>query len=679
MTTTTDPGPTSRTAQRRRGGPPHRTAVDHALPFNALDVWHHVRVQLRAAHDETVKRPPARIQALPPSDAMPYGRCNFVLVAEPREAKVAGIRGHAVVQIRIILRPIGTAQKDTYPPLVYVQYLKPAPGTTQQARAGNSQTEVHVVDDDIEMFRVVRKMRGAERYGETIPLNDIWRAVQLIPAFGDACPEEWTCDNSVEICESLFRPTLSNFVTTPRCAFVQFSAEALHPTTPCSTVGNELNIRTPPNTGSFNRGTLLSRTPATRAPFSRPNFTTPPPPPTTATPCTNTTVASFDQSPLSPPSATSPRKRVVPKKSKLSLHTGTTRGAKDKSKDLSDIARRVGHSSREDVSTGRSFDIYVDGRRRSSPRRLKSKLGTMTCVGALVAGGRNPRKTARRRLYRKPPPSEPLRDKLPLTSLRQSQHPSTYAPIKFNTIRASALAFSNTNVSIPILPDASEHDADGPRALPPKETQSQHPAFLTVKDGLEVPATGSIAVLTMHSVRQGEVGRLGNTNLFHLSFIKSQPMYKLSTQQQQSSSPTAATSSSDSAQPATVLTIALRSAQGGPHSFSSFKQGRMSPPAQYLPEYFWSDRAREDAERLQTILSQWTELEHYLGVIDSTFVHPSGPNGGINTTLHPPNRRWRTRISTAVLVSPASTTTFGNIESISITTRSSGSTIGEEK
>lgn len=108
------------------------------------------------------------------------------------------------MQIRTILHPLGPkTQKDAFPCLAYVQYFKPAPGTTRD-QAGGAQTEVHVVDDDIDMFRVVRKMRGAERYGEIIPLNKIWRAVQLIPSFGEACPENWTCDNSVELSESFF-------------------------------------------------------------------------------------------------------------------------------------------------------------------------------------------------------------------------------------------------------------------------------------------------------------------------------------------------------------------------------------------------------------------------------------------------------------------------------------------
>lgn len=112
---------------------------------------------------------------------------------------------------------------------------------------------------------------------------------------------------------------------------------------------------------------LLSRTPAphNRAPSPSPAMATPPQPmiPTirltaatpsvTGTPSANTSLTTTI---LAPKAQAETRKRLVPKKSKLSLlSVGSKRG--DKGKDLSDVARRVGVSS---ASTGRSFDIYVD-------------------------------------------------------------------------------------------------------------------------------------------------------------------------------------------------------------------------------------------------------------------------------------------------------------------------------
>lgn len=76
-------------------------------------------------------------------------------------------------------------------------------------------------------------------------------------------------------------------------------------------------------------------------------------PSVTGTPSANTSLTTTI---LAPKAQAETRKRLVPKKSKLSLlSVGSKRG--DKGKDLSDVARRVGVSS---ASTGRSFDIYVD-------------------------------------------------------------------------------------------------------------------------------------------------------------------------------------------------------------------------------------------------------------------------------------------------------------------------------
>ncbi|KAI5117598.1 hypothetical protein M0805_006712 [Coniferiporia weirii] len=108
--------------------------------------------------------------------------------------------------------------------------------------------------------------------------------------------------------------------------------------------------------------TLTSRTPA---PANRTKEVATPPLSlvptirlTTATPSAADSPSAYGPSTatiLAPKPQADTRKRLVPKKSKLSLLVGSKRG--EKGKDLSDVARRVGMPS---ASTGRSFDIYVD-------------------------------------------------------------------------------------------------------------------------------------------------------------------------------------------------------------------------------------------------------------------------------------------------------------------------------
>ncbi|KAI0077491.1 hypothetical protein K474DRAFT_1077009 [Panus rudis PR-1116 ss-1] len=75
-------------------------------------------------------------------------------------------------------------------------------------------------------------------------------------------------------------------------------------------------------------------------------------------------VAPFASSPLAPRDrdTEAPRKRLVPKKSKLALlGGGGSNKAKDKAnKDFSDVVRRVGANTNSGSTTGKGFEIYVD-------------------------------------------------------------------------------------------------------------------------------------------------------------------------------------------------------------------------------------------------------------------------------------------------------------------------------
>lgn len=62
-------------------------------------------------------------------------------------------------------------------------------------------------------------------------------------------------------------------------------------------------------------------------------------------------------SPIAPKAHPSPRKRLVPKKSKLGLLGGNKDKQKERAKDLSDVVRRVGGSTSRG---GSGFEIYVD-------------------------------------------------------------------------------------------------------------------------------------------------------------------------------------------------------------------------------------------------------------------------------------------------------------------------------
>jgi hypothetical protein len=62
----------------RRG---HRRSQPNCLlPFSHVNIWTNFRMQQHSAQDPRILLPTRTVQALPPSDTMPYGRCNIVLV-----------------------------------------------------------------------------------------------------------------------------------------------------------------------------------------------------------------------------------------------------------------------------------------------------------------------------------------------------------------------------------------------------------------------------------------------------------------------------------------------------------------------------------------------------------------------------------------------------------------------
>lgn len=72
-------------------------------------------------------------------------------------------------------------------PYVYVQPFKLSPRSKGSA------------DANVNMFSVTRVLRGnGTRKGLIVPLDHIWRPVELIPKFGKECNQTWTCDTAVE-------------------------------------------------------------------------------------------------------------------------------------------------------------------------------------------------------------------------------------------------------------------------------------------------------------------------------------------------------------------------------------------------------------------------------------------------------------------------------------------------
>ena len=54
------------------------------------------------------------------------------------------------------------------------------------------------------MYSFVRSYRNDNtQKGLIFPLTRLWRAIELIPNFGEKCDESWTCDTAVELAKEL--------------------------------------------------------------------------------------------------------------------------------------------------------------------------------------------------------------------------------------------------------------------------------------------------------------------------------------------------------------------------------------------------------------------------------------------------------------------------------------------
>ena len=87
-------------------------------------------------------------------------------------------------------------------PYAYVQPFRPSPRSKGLA------------DPNVNMFTVVRIFRGNNtRKGLIVPLDAIWRPVELIPKFGKECDPTWDCETAVEKAKEFYRNCYHDQIT----------------------------------------------------------------------------------------------------------------------------------------------------------------------------------------------------------------------------------------------------------------------------------------------------------------------------------------------------------------------------------------------------------------------------------------------------------------------------------
>lgn len=207
-----------------------RARQDVDLPFSSMSTWERMRVQLKDPQDAEIVMPPLTIEASPQkkvgNNKTRAGRYNFVLLHQPEDTSLVsdasgpedfGIRGAlrylcqciilpsfklvltwfapgcVVAQLKMIFVPNYLDGQMPRKPFAYVQPLK----FPQRSRG--------MTDDGINMYSLVRSYRSNNsRKGLIVPLDRIWRPVELIPKFGRKCDQNWTCDTAVEVAKEFY-------------------------------------------------------------------------------------------------------------------------------------------------------------------------------------------------------------------------------------------------------------------------------------------------------------------------------------------------------------------------------------------------------------------------------------------------------------------------------------------
>ncbi len=85
--------------------------------------------------------------------------------------------------------------------LTYVEPLQPV-----SLRNQSKPSEVtHTRNESSGLYKVSRVLdEDRSRRGIVINLTDIWRAVDVVPAFGRSCPDNWNTENTVELAREFY-------------------------------------------------------------------------------------------------------------------------------------------------------------------------------------------------------------------------------------------------------------------------------------------------------------------------------------------------------------------------------------------------------------------------------------------------------------------------------------------
>ncbi|KAJ7036721.1 hypothetical protein C8F04DRAFT_1336137, partial [Mycena alexandri] len=175
------------------------------LPFEKVEIWHNLRIQSRSFHDTDKILVPETINAAPPDGTWKVGRADAVIVNTDSEYKWprSGLTGHAVCQLRMILRvvprrhrlpPVGTSRF-----LAYVQRFDIVPQMNGSGERGIFPEQA----TGMYLLKRARRVDGSIM-GDIVPLDRLRVPVELTPRFGKVAERRYSTETSLDFCEEFW-------------------------------------------------------------------------------------------------------------------------------------------------------------------------------------------------------------------------------------------------------------------------------------------------------------------------------------------------------------------------------------------------------------------------------------------------------------------------------------------
>ncbi|KAH7917526.1 hypothetical protein BV22DRAFT_1026171, partial [Leucogyrophana mollusca] len=184
-----------------RSTQPWGSQLDYDLGFDFVRIWYKFRLQLHSSFKGNVVMPSQVVQALPPSQEMPFGKGDVVLLhdAELQEPNVA--------QVRVIFEPIARSgtnlPQHLSRPLIYVQNFCCVSSPTQLPHVDMYMVE-RIIRSGVTIDHAPVPMAGV------YPMTSVTHSVELIPVFGEKMDRSLTQANVLELPRQFLLNTFSD-------------------------------------------------------------------------------------------------------------------------------------------------------------------------------------------------------------------------------------------------------------------------------------------------------------------------------------------------------------------------------------------------------------------------------------------------------------------------------------